>query len=204
MKRFRVQIMIGLLALTVIGGCSKEKKEEPPVVTEGEQKEDLKKSSVQEKSTTEEKGIEELRNNVYVFGNQEDDSLAAMCFCGVNNKEKDEKFEKFLTKYQLKKDNFDVVIDVDDAEWFVIVPKYEGTSIQVDQVQLNEDGELKVVNTLTTTKQPILLGCNYSDIVPSVKVKITYKEESIEFSPFISLENGKPMEEERILAIPEL
>lgn len=193
MKRCLLKLMFGLSLCAVLIGCQKKKEDEAPV------RQEVHQEQVKEEQSEQEMKEENPVNPYFVFQDDQEDTLAAMKFCGYGNEEKEEGFQKFLDEYQLDEELFDVVIDVDDAEWFVIIPKYEGTEIKVEQVQLQDDGELQAVDCLTTTKQPVLLGCNYSDIVPSTKVTITYQNEMIEFNPFISLENGQITEEDRVI-----
>lgn len=144
--------------------------------------------------TPEEKAV----NSFYRVDGDDEDTLAAMFYLGYGDAEKETNLDALLQKYGLFEDEFETVIDVKDCEWYAILPKYEATQLMVEQVELDETGELVSKGELCTTTKPILLCCNYSDIVSSVKVTITYQEESIEFSPFLSLENGEIAKVDRV------
>jgi len=138
------------------------------------------------------------QNAYYDFPEKAEDDLATMIYVGYGKDERDSNVEKLLKKHDMKKDLLEEVVDQEESEWYTIIPKYEGTKITVDHVELSEEGEMKVTNTLTTTEAPILLGCNFSDIFPSVQVTIEHGEDKIVFSPFLSLEDGDIQEVERV------
>ncbi len=135
----------------------------------------------------------------YVFADKNDDNLAAMFYMGNGNAEQNMNFTSFVQKYSFDKNNFLIVSEKDNCEWYAIIPKYIGTSITVERVQLNEDsGNLEVTEKIVDTEKPILLCCNESDIIPSAKVTITYKDKTIEFNPCLSMEDGKLAKQEQI------
>lgn len=144
--------------------------------------------------TPEEKAV----NSFYTIDADDEDTLAAMFYLGYGDTEKENNLEVLLQTYGLLEDEFETVIAVEDCEWYMILPKYTDTQIVVEKVELDAEGELVSIGELCKTTRPILLCCNYSDIVPSTKVTITYKEESIEFNPFISLENGEIAKVDRV------
>ncbi len=137
----------------------------------------------------------------YKFDDSNDQNLAAMFFLGGGNQEMNTNLSSFLQKYELEQDIFEVVAEQDNCEWYAIIPKYIGTKITVEHVEMTDDGELVPTNKITTTEKPILLCCNISDIISSSKVTIQYGEEQIEFNPHLSLEDGEVAEVERIFII---
>lgn len=142
--------------------------------------------------------VEKELTPAYVFKEQDDTNLAAMFFIGSGNQEQKEKLPVFLEKYKLTQAMFQIVAEKDNCEWYAIIPKYIGTKIKVERVEPVEAGELIPVEKITETETPVLLCCNESDIVPSVKVTITFGKEQIEFNPFLSLKDGTMQKVDRI------
>lgn len=135
-------------------------------------------------------------NEGYPF-NDSKDTYATMYFAGYNNAEKDANMQAFCEKYNMDIDDFVVVNETDDAEWYVIIPKYLGTEIIVNRTQeamLDDDDE----EFLKYTFKPILVCCNVSDIIPSVEITIKTMSEEITFSPGISLEDGSVLKYDHI------
>lgn len=100
--------------------------------------------------------------------------------------------EKYFSKMQDKwpKEVVEVSDDMGD-EYYLILPKYENTIITIHSVKMNDKSELVPDKELISTKYPVLLRCNISDIMPSTQVTITHGEETVIFSPSISLKDGQ-------------
>lgn len=195
-KQKKVIVALGMSLLIACSGCSKEtsvhkenSSKTPAVTADGFALDDPEE--------------EDALSPYYTFGDTDDKNMAAMFHIGVGNKEKDEKLPELLEKYHLRDNIFEIVADHDDCEWYAIFPKYIGTKIIVEHVELDDDGNLNPTEKLTETEKPILLSCNQSDIVPSVKVTIKNDKEQIEFNPFISLENGEIQKVDRVYSLSE-
>ena len=119
-----------------------------------------------------------------------DDIYASLYFAGYGDDEKASNMVAFCEKYNMKDVDFDRVEDAYNEEWYVVIPKYQDTIIEVYHVELDDNGNLRETELLTASQKPVSICCNTSDIVPSVRVKIRYKDKVIQFEPGISLEDG--------------
>lgn len=190
-KHKKILVALGMSLLIGLSGCSNhtdtvktDNKSSNPVVTADDLETD------EPEATT--------LSPYYIFADNDDKNLAAMFYIGYGNEEKKDKQPKLLQKYDLEEDIFEIVADQDNCEWYAIFPKYIGTKITIEHVELDDNGDLVPAQKLTETEKPVLLCCNQSDIVPSVKVTISYDGDRIEFNPFISLENGELSKVERV------
>mgnify|MGYP002521168903 CR=1 FL=1 len=190
LKRKHMIVTVGLSLMLGLSACSNNAGTKNDTNTNAETKVTEDSQSIDE--------AEETLSPYYGFEDKDDNNLAAMFFIGSGNQEMNDKMPAFLEKYSLTKDLFEMVAEKDNCEWYVIIPKYIGTKIEVERVKLNDDGNMEVTEKITETEKPVLLCCNESDIVPSAKVTITYKDEKIEFNPCLSLENGKLAKVERV------
>lgn len=130
-------------------------------------------------------------NDYYTtIDSNKDDIYASLYFAGYGDDEKASNMVAFCEKYNMKDVDFDRVEDAYNEEWYVVIPKYQDTIIEVYHVELDDNGNLKETELLTASQKPVSICCNTSDIVPSVRVKIRYKDKVIQFEPGISLEDG--------------
>lgn len=130
-------------------------------------------------------------NDYYTtIDSNKDDIYASLYFAGYGDDEKASNMVAFREKYNMKDVDFDRVVDAYNEEWYVVIPKYQDTIIEVYHVELDDNGNLKETELLTASQKPVSICCNTSDIVPSVRVKIRYKDKVIQFEPGISLEDG--------------
>lgn len=186
-------LVVSIFAVTVTG-CG----EKSEVATEQEvsnQEDSLKQAEEVAQDTAEGK------NSMYVFEDSDDGNLAAITFLGYGDQEKEKNFATFCEQYQLDAEKFVEVVDVEDCEWYAIIPKYTKEELTISHVDMNEGGELEKTEELLITKEPVLICCNISDIVPSVDVTITYNDQEVSINPFISLENGELSEYEGLFEI---
>lgn len=77
---------------------------------------------------------------------------------------------------------------VSDGDYYLIVPRYEGMQMRLYRND-SESGERTLLYEEEACR-PFLLACNVSDIFPDATVALTWEEETVEFSPFISLRDG--------------
>lgn len=122
---------------------------------------------------------------------ENDETVAAMFFLGYGEEASKLMFESFCAEYEFDKTQVEIVNETTNQEYYLIIPKYQDAKITISRVELDEVGTLQTKETLIETDKPVFLCCNTSDIIPSTLVSIVSKEGSAEFSPFISLENGK-------------
>lgn len=79
-------------------------------------------------------------------------------------------------------------------ECYLLIPKYKNASVSLKELEITEDGKLKeaqniYLDNLSTTGTTFICQ-NISDIAPNAKIKIRYRDDVLEFSPFISLKDG--------------
>lgn len=85
------------------------------------------------------------------------------------------------------------------GEYYLIVPRYEKMTLRLYRNDINtlepqliyEDPDCR----------PFLVQCNASDIFADAVISLTHEGETVEFSPYISLENGSVQIGERGLDI---
>ena len=74
------------------------------------------------------------------------------------------------------------------GDFYLVIPRYDGMALAVSRSD---------IETLQSTLiyedpdcRPFLLQCNASDIFADAVIRLTYQDESVEFSPFLSLKDG--------------
>jgi len=75
-----------------------------------------------------------------------------------------------------------------DGDFHLIIPRYPGTSLSLYQNNLENGSSTLMIHDPDC--RPFILQCNVSDIFADATIRLTYGDESVEFSPFISLKNG--------------
>lgn len=177
MKKITVCIMILVLAGALLSACGKNEEEES------------------------QKKVKQ--HDYYRVTNDSKEDLAALFFLGCNQEQIEKAANGLLDKYKLSKEEAEKIqydkVNVDNGnEWYLILPKYEGSTIQVHSVKLNEQGNLEVDQELLTTDKPVVVQCNISDIVPSSQITVTSEDRSVVFNPAISLKDGNIVEVEGV------
>ena len=78
---------------------------------------------------------------------------------------------------------------VSQGEYYLIIPRYEGTSLELYK---NTMGESEISELIYTDPccSAFIVQCNISDIFPDITVKLSYDGKIAEFSPYISLKDG--------------
>nr|WP_315024997.1 hypothetical protein [uncultured Aminipila sp.] len=176
MKKVTIFIIVMVLAGALLSGCGKN---------ESESQEKVK------------------LHDYYKVTDDSKGDLAALFFLGSGQEEIEKTAKALLHKYNITEEEASKVayetVNVDNgSEWYLIVPKYEGSTIQVDSVKLNDQGSLEVDKELLTTDKPVVLQCNVSDIVPSSQITVTLNDETVVFNPAISLKDGKIVKAEGV------
>ena len=74
------------------------------------------------------------------------------------------------------------------GDFYLVIPRYDGMALALSRSD---------IETLQSTLiyedpdcRPFLLQCNASDIFADAVIRLTYQDESAEFSPFLSLKDG--------------
>lgn len=80
------------------------------------------------------------------------------------------------------------VHDLSAGEYYLIIPRYADTTVELYQCDM-ETQTRRLVFT-DPNGDAFVLHCNISDIFPDAVIRLTYGEESVEFSPSISLVDG--------------
>lgn len=143
------------------------------------------------------------QHDYYKVTDDSEEDLAALFFLGCNQEQIEETANGLLDKYNMSKEEAEEIdyemVNVDNGnERYLILPKYEGATIQVHSVKLNDQGNLVVDKELLTTDKPVVVQCNISDIVPSSQITVTSEDKSVVFNPAISLKDGKIVEFEGV------
>lgn len=90
------------------------------------------------------------------------------------------------------------VLDFGGTEYYLIVPRYVGDTVTVAQLALDEQsGEIVKAGGDSQYEGAFILCCNPSDIFPNAAVTLRHGEETVTFSPYISLMDGSAVTDER-------
>lgn len=81
------------------------------------------------------------------------------------------------------------LVFMEGGELYVIIPKYEGTTITVRSVD-TKGAENVVGKVADTTNNTLFVMCNPSDLRSNVEITVTYRDMESIFSPSISLKDG--------------
>lgn len=84
---------------------------------------------------------------------------------------------------------------VSDGDYYLIIPRYAGMSMTLSVIDI-ETSRPKVL-LREPDCGPFVLQCNISDVLEDALIWLEYEGDSVEFSPYISLENGAPQMGER-------
>ncbi len=84
---------------------------------------------------------------------------------------------------------------ISDGDYYLVIPRYDdmGVALYANDIETGASEPRYEANSCG----PFLLQCNISDIFSDAAIRFTYNGETVEFSPFLSLENGAPMMGER-------
>lgn len=79
------------------------------------------------------------------------------------------------------------IYQVSDAEYYLIIPRYTNSNVKIYKNNMeNSDSEL----LYEITGEAFVLQCNMSDIFADATVRIEYKDNYDEFSPYRSLKDS--------------
>lgn len=89
--------------------------------------------------------------------------------------------------------------DLNGWEYYLIIPRYEGDTVMVQPLVMEEESAtLRAEGEAIFYDAPFVLCCNPSDIFPNVSVTLKHGEESVTFSPYISLRDGSIVTDARV------
>ena len=74
------------------------------------------------------------------------------------------------------------------GDFYLIIPRYDSMELSLSRSEIDLPEPILLYEDPNC--QPFLLQCNVSDIFPDAVVRLTYENETVEFSPFISLKDG--------------
>lgn len=75
-----------------------------------------------------------------------------------------------------------------DGDYYLVIPRYPGMKLSLYRNDM-ETSETALIYEEPDCR-PFILQCNISDIFPDATIRLTYENETVEFSPFISLKDG--------------
>ena len=74
------------------------------------------------------------------------------------------------------------------GDYYLIIPRYSGTALELSRNDIATDQSVLIFEDPDCG--PFIIQCNASDIFADAVIRLTYQDESVEFSPFISLKDG--------------
>lgn len=88
---------------------------------------------------------------------------------------------------------------VSGGDYYLVIPRYDGMALSlfVNDIETSE----AAIRFRDPDTGAFVIQCNVSDIFADVTIRLEYKGETAEFSPFISLKDGSVMVGERGLDI---
>ncbi len=78
-------------------------------------------------------------------------------------------------------------------EIYYIFSKYENGVILLNSAKNEDDGNVVFDDNWNVQSSNTFVVCNQNELKPDLKVKVIYRNELIEFSPYLSLEKEKPI-----------
>lgn len=126
----------------------------------------------------------------------EEGQLYALAYLGYQTPEKlDDYCAKYLNNAALPTHY------LSGGDYYLVIPRDDACTIRLYQNNMETAGSVLFYGQ--PNGQPFVVQCNVSDIFPDLTVEIVSGEESVRFSPFISLENGEVQPVERGLLLGE-
>ena len=75
-----------------------------------------------------------------------------------------------------------------DGEYYLIIPRYSGMELSLYRNDFDTSEPILIYQDPDC--RPFLLQCNASDIFADATIRLSWQEETAEFSPFLSLKDG--------------
>ena len=186
-KIFKVVIFATCLAM--LSGCQVQEES-----TETTDDQDVVQEDTQDGVQVEpqdEDFVEVVSEDYLFFGGSEDDANLLACGLVGYPELSEEALEASAADYAEGRlvSDYDTLF-MGGSELYLVVPKYEGTIITVNEVDTS-GGENIVGDVVLSTDKPLFIMCNPSDLRSNVEIMITYLDMEITFSPYVSLEDGR-------------
>ena len=93
----------------------------------------------------------------------------------------------YYTKDYLDSDKIPVHY-ISSGEYYLVIPRYSEMELKLYKNDFDTSQPALIYEDPDC--EPFIIQCNASDIFADATVKLSYKDDNIEFSPYISLENG--------------
>lgn len=74
------------------------------------------------------------------------------------------------------------------GDYYLIIPRYSGMELSLYRNDFDTSEPILIYQDPDC--QPFLLQCNVSDIFADATIRLTWEDETVEFSPFLSLKDG--------------
>ena len=74
------------------------------------------------------------------------------------------------------------------GDFYLVIPRYDGMALALSRSDIETLQSTLIYEDPDCC--PFLLQCNASDIFADAVIRLTYQDESVEFSPFLSLKDG--------------
>lgn len=74
------------------------------------------------------------------------------------------------------------------GDYYLVIPRYSGMSLSLYQNDIETSASTLVYEDHDC--QPFVLQCNASDIFPDATIRLVHRDQTAEFSPFLSLKDG--------------
>lgn len=93
----------------------------------------------------------------------------------------------YYTKNYLDSDKIPVHY-ISSGEYYLVIPRYSEMELKLYKNDFDTSQPALIYEDPDC--EPFIIQCNASDIFADATIKLSYKDDNIEFSPYISLENG--------------
>lgn len=161
MKKIILCLLLAFVLVLSMTGCTENKNQ----------------SSIPEESSIE-KAETEIEKIAF-----DDNEMYAIAYLGY---EKQDDFSYYVDKYSLN-ENMPVHF-FSEGEYYLVIPRYSNMDLALYKNDMNTSEPSLVYESKAV--EPFIIQCNVSDIFPDAKICLTYENEKIEFSPFVSLKDG--------------
>lgn len=195
MKKITVILSLLLALALALGGCGLfEEPEENPGGEQGQEQEQEQEQEKQPEKQPEGSGDEEPPAGKVDAIPFEEGQLYAAAYLGY---QEIDDFDYYVEKYL---DSADIPTHyISAGDYYLIIPRYAGTALTLSRVDI-ETSQTSVVLEEPDCG-PFILQCNASDVFEDAVIRLEHEGEAVEFSPYISLENGEIVVGERGLDI---
>ena len=104
---------------------------------------------------------------------------------------------------EVKEKYFDeefMIYETNGEELYFVVPIQKNVTMNVYSAVMEETNIVKD-KLIASTNKPFILKCNVSDIIPNIIIEIKQNNKVYEYSPYISLKDGKLYTNEYVMDI---